>query len=117
MERKQAIRLFRKIAKELGLENVKIRIVPMKSKVASISFKTRTLRLNSNAVKVLNEEQLKFVIFHELIHIKVKDANHGSLFLKELRKRYSEEEIEQIELGIIEAFIKKKISNSKFYSQ
>ena len=101
------IRLFRIMVKEFGLEKVKIRIVPMKRKIASFSFKTRTLRLNRNAVEILDEEQLKFIILHELIHLKIKDINHGSLFLEELRKHYSKEEAEQIELEIIKTLVSK----------
>ena len=107
MERKQVIRLFRSMVKEFGLDEVKIRIVPMKRKIASLSFKTRTLRLNRNVVEILDEEQLRFIISHELIHLRIKDVNHGSLFLEELRKHYSKEEAEQIELKIIKTLVSK----------
>ncbi len=105
MERKQVIRIFRSVVKELGIEGVKIRITPMKRKVASFSFKTKTLRLNSNIIDLLNEEQLKFIIFHELIHFKVRDVNHGSKFHEELEKYYDKEKTEQIELEIIKSLI------------
>jgi len=107
MERKQVIRLFRSMVKEFGLDEVKIRIVPMKRKTASLSFKTRTLRLNRNVVEILDEEQLRLIISHELIHLKIKDINHGSLFLEELRKHYSKEEAEGIELKIIKTLVSK----------
>lgn len=110
MERKHVIRLFRNMAKELCLENVRIRIVPMKRKIASFSFKTRTLRLNRNVIDIFDEEQLKFIILHELIHAKIEDVNHGSLFLRELEKHYNKEEAEKIESKISETFILSQIS-------
>uniref|UniRef100_A0A7C3RN33 M48 family peptidase n=1 Tax=Archaeoglobus fulgidus TaxID=2234 RepID=A0A7C3RN33_ARCFL len=45
------------------------------------------------------------MIRHELVHLKVKDLNHGSLFLKEMKKFYSEKEIEEIERSIMEKVI------------
>ncbi len=82
-------------------ETIKLRIVPMKQKVASLSFKTRVLRLNRKAVEVLNDEEIRYILIHELIHFKTKDVNHGSSFLCELEKHYSLEEAYNFEIEII----------------
>jgi len=82
-------------------ETIKLRIVPMKKKVASLSFKTRVLRLNRKAVEVLNDEEIRYILIHELIHFKTKDVNHGSSFLRELEKHYSLEEAYNFEIEII----------------
>jgi len=86
-------------------ETIKLRIVPMKQKVASLSFKTRILRLNRKAVKVLNDEEIRYILIHELIHFKTKDVNHGSLFLYELEKYYSFKEAYNFEIKVIAKLI------------
>jgi predicted metal-dependent hydrolase len=82
-------------------ETIKLKITPMKQKVASLSFKTKILRLNRKAVEVLNDEEIRYILTHELIHFKIKDVNHGSLFLHELEKYYSFEEAYNFEIEVI----------------
>ncbi|ADC66325.1 conserved hypothetical protein [Ferroglobus placidus DSM 10642] len=84
MERKEVIKLFKEIVKELGLEGIRIRIVPMKRKIASFSFKTKTLRVNRRVTELLDYELVRYIILHELVHFKINDANHGKRFLKNL---------------------------------
>ncbi len=90
------------LVREMGInETVKLRVVPMKQKVASLSFKTKVLRLNKKAVKVLSRNELRYIIVHELIHLKIKDTNHGSLFLREMEKYYSFEKAYNFEIELI----------------
>jgi len=113
MERKEVISLFREIAKELGLEGVvKIRIVPMKRKIASFSFKTGILRINRNVIEIFDKKLIRFVIFHELIHFKVNDVNHGKEFFKELGRYYSEESMENLEIEIIKRILNFDVTQS-----
>ncbi len=100
MERKEVIRLFRKIVGELGLKDVKIRIIPMKRKIASFSFKTKTLRVNRNVIEFFDEKLMRFILLHELAHFKVNDVNHGERFFKELEKYYPNN-MENLEIEII----------------
>jgi len=99
-------KILNEVMQELGLNGkIRLRRVPMKHKIASFSFRTNTLRLNRNLLELLSEEELRYIIRHELVHLKVKDLNHGSLFLEEMKKFYSEKEIEKIERRIFEKLI------------
>ena len=86
-------------------EGIKLKIVPMKQKIASLSLKTKTLRLNEKAVNVLSDEEIRYILIHELIHLKIKDASHGSSFLHELRKHYSPEDGYNLEIKIIKKML------------
>lgn len=95
------------VMKELGMdEKIKIELKPMKKKLASYSFTTKTLRINSCAAEKLNDDQLKFIITHELIHIKTGSIDHGEEFIKELKKIYSDKS-ENIEIDIIKTLLYK----------
>ncbi len=99
--------LLKELMQKMGIkENVRLKIVPMKQKIASLSFNTKTLRLNQKAVEILEDEELKYILSHELIHLKIRDINHGPLFMEELKKYYSDEEARRLEFRIICNFIK-----------
>ena len=77
-------RLLGEVSKSLNLRgNVKIRIKPLKGKVASISHRSRTIYLNKKCLEVLTEEEIKFVLAHELLHLK-HGRFHTLRFEKEL---------------------------------
>ncbi len=98
--------LLDEVKEEVGVtDDIKLRVVPMKQKIASLSLKTKILRLNRNVVEKLSAEELKYIIHHELIHLKIGDVNHGSLFLDELKKAYSIDEAANLEIRIIEKLI------------
>jgi len=80
--------------------NVRILLYPMKHKLASISLKTRTIRLNKHIALKLSEETLRYVIVHELIHLKLKTVSHSLAFHKELEKIYPASVRERIERDI-----------------
>ena len=86
-------------------ENVKIKVVPMRQKIASISLRTKILRLNKNVIEKLNNEELRYIITHELIHLKIKDVNHGSLFWRELEKVFSWNDIVNLEISMIKKLL------------
>ena len=93
-------------------ENVRLKIVPMKYKIASFSFHTNTLRLNKRIISILNTEEVKYILTHELVHAKIKSLYHGRLFQKELEKYYNIEEIQKLEKQIIEKLYEKICSIS-----
>jgi len=95
------------LMKEMEInETIKLKIIPMKQKIASLSFKTRVLRLNRKAVEALNDEEIRYILTHELIHFKIKDINHGSSFLCELKKYYSSEDTYNFEIEIIKKLLR-----------
>ena len=101
--------LLIELKKEVGVDkDVKLKIIPMKEKIASLSIYTKILRLNRNVVEKLDEEELKYILLHELIHLKVNDVNHGSLFMKELEKYLEFEKTREIEIEIIKKLILEK---------
>jgi len=102
--------LLNEVKEEIGLkDSVKLKIVPMKQKIASLSLKTKILRLNRDVVGKLSDEELRYIILHELIHLKVGDVNHGSLFLDELKRTYGISEATNLEIRIIERLISEKL--------
>ncbi|RLI82490.1 hypothetical protein DRP04_03865 [Archaeoglobales archaeon] len=101
--------LLIELKNEIGVDKeVKLKIVPMKEKIASLSIDTRILRLNRNVVEKLDEEELRYILLHELIHLKVNDVNHGLLFMKELEKYLEFEKTREIEIEIIKKLILEK---------
>ena len=94
-------------------ETIKLKIIPMKQKIASLSFKTKILRLNRKVMEVLNDEEIRYILTHELIHFKIRSINHGSLFLRELEKHYNPKEALTLEVKIIEKLIEDYRKNEK----
>lgn len=95
--------------KLVGVKDNDLRVVlyPMKRKIASISFKTKTIRLNKNIVQNLDDEALKYILIHELIHYKTKSTQHNTKFWEELEKLYSRGEVLEIENRIINSIYTK----------
>ncbi len=84
-------KLLKEVSDKLNLDRkIKIKIKPFKKKIASISHKTGTLYLNKICLNILTEEEIKFVIAHELLHLK-----HGKIhtlkFEQELRSLFSKD--------------------------
>ena len=86
-------------------DNVKLVLYPMKYKVASISLKTKTVRLNRNIVSIFDDEELYYILVHELIHINLMSLNHGDSFYKLLGMLYSRNKYEELENRIIRKLV------------
>ena len=94
--------LLREAKEEIGVdEDVNLRIIPMKYKIASLSLEKKVLRLNKNVVEKLDDEEIKYILLHELVHLKIKDVSHGSLFFGEIEKYFQHGRIREIEISII----------------
>ncbi|WP_456420080.1 YgjP-like metallopeptidase domain-containing protein [Methanocaldococcus infernus] len=64
-----------KILKELMYHldvkhDIKIKTKPYKRKIASISYTNKTIYINKNLINDLSEDELKYIIAHELLHLK-----------------------------------------------
>jgi len=95
-------KILDELVKEMEIkEAIRLRVIPMKHKVASLSFKTKILRLNREVIKILDDEEIRYILIHELVHLKVGSINHGSLFLRELEKHYSRKEVLAFEVRIV----------------
>ena len=103
MVKQRIEKLLHEAMKLVGVEDNSLRVVlyPMKRKIASISFKTKTIRLNKNIAQYLDNEALKYILIHELVHYKTKSVQHNIKFWEELEKLYSRREVLEIEKRII----------------
>jgi predicted metal-dependent hydrolase len=84
-------KLLKEVSDKLNLKGeFRIKVKPFKRKIASISHKTGTIYINKTCLEVLTEEEIKFVIAHELLHLK-----HGKIhtlkFEQELRSLFSKD--------------------------
>ncbi len=64
---------------------VRIKLKPFKRKVASVSIKKGIIYINSKLAENLTEEEIRYIIAHELLHIK-HGIFHTEEFENELRK-------------------------------
>jgi len=101
--RERLLRILKEAKKMVGVnENVRIVLCPMKRKIASISLRTRIIRLNKNVIPKLSDEVIRYLLVHELIHFKIKTLAHNSAFLEELERVYPTEKRQEIENQIID---------------
>ncbi len=104
--RERVRKMFEQAKQALGMEDsVRLVLYPMKYKVASVSIKTATLRLNKNLVGLLTDDELHYILVHELVHLKLKSLNHGEEFYKLLHTLYQPEKSEEVESKIIKKLI------------
>jgi len=84
MELKDIKHILKKLKEEMEIEDdIQIRLKPMKKKLATISLRSKEIRLNSNLVCSLSEEEIKIILIHELLHLKY-GIFHTSEFLEDL---------------------------------
>ncbi len=84
-------KLLEEVLGKLGLEGeFRIKVKPFKRKIASISHRTRTIYINKTCVEVLTEEEIKFVLAHELLHLK-HGKFHTFKFEQELKKLFNKD--------------------------
>ncbi|RLG15675.1 hypothetical protein DRN63_05090 [Nanoarchaeota archaeon] len=103
MDRSMVLRIFEIAKNRVGIgDSVRLKLVPMKRKIASVSLKTNTIRLNKILISLLGSDVIEYLIIHELIHIKLGTLSHGLDFLREIKKFYSERDIERLENKIVE---------------
>jgi predicted metal-dependent hydrolase len=63
--------ILEKLKDKLSInERIDIKIRPMKRKIASISLRRREIRINSHLLPDLSDEELNYIIAHELLHLK-----------------------------------------------
>ena len=85
---------------------VKIKVRPLKTSIARISFKYGTITLDPSVLK-LEEEEILYVLVHELAHLKAKTTYHSSAFWKEMKQAFPEERGEEIEIDIMKKLYRK----------
>ncbi len=99
----------------LGInDNVKLILYPMKYKVASVSLKTKTIRLNKNLVRLFTDDELYYILLHELIHIKLATPNHGEEFHKLLHTVCPPEKSEELENRIVKKLVSVNLRSKRW---
>jgi predicted metal-dependent hydrolase len=88
---------------QLGIgEEVKVKLKNYKVRSAFCNLRTRTIYLNSILVD-LGEEAIRYLLLHELIHIKQGNRYHNDEFYRLLYKFISPEKVDAVRERIIEA--------------
>jgi predicted metal-dependent hydrolase len=88
---------------QLGIgEEVKVKLKNYKVRSAFCNLRTRTIYLNSILVD-LGEEAIRYLLLHELIHIKQGNRYHNNEFYRLLYKFIPPEKVDAVRERIIEA--------------
>ncbi|WP_457613972.1 M56 family metallopeptidase [Methanocaldococcus sp.] len=73
-DRKMLNEILNNTINELNLNDkkadIKIKIKPLKRKIASISLINKTIYINKNILPYLSDEEIRFILAHELLHLK-----------------------------------------------
>jgi predicted metal-dependent hydrolase len=86
--------------KDFGInDDFKIIMKKMKVKAASISFKTRVIRINKELD--CDPEFINYLIYHELAHYKLGTKLHSKEFYELLGSKLGEEKVKILEKKIL----------------
>ena len=92
--------ILRRLKAKIGVKgNIKVRLKPFKRKVASVSLNRKVIYLNSKIIDKLTNEELEYLIAHELLHLK-----HGVFHTKEFEKELKNLFKEDLQLEILRKF-------------
>ncbi|PSN85036.1 hypothetical protein B9Q13_00360 [Candidatus Marsarchaeota G2 archaeon ECH_B_SAG-G16] len=80
-------RFIAKASKELGVTPLKVKIKRMKSRWGSCNAKSRSVNFNA-FLKYLPDELIEYVVYHELLHLKV--PSHNERFNTILNAKYNQ---------------------------
>ena len=92
MSKYQLRELVVQLAEKVGLKRkVYIRRTDFKRQVASVSFRKNIVRVNKKIFAVNDLEIIKYVILHELVHLKFNHPYHNEEFFAEMGKLLSKD--------------------------
>ena len=82
--------------RSLGInQDVKIKLRRYKTKSAFVNLKTKTIFINELLLD-LGEEVVRYLVLHELIHLKLNSKYHDSEFNKELYSYIPPEKVSKL---------------------
>ncbi len=87
-------------------DDIKLELRPMKTKAASTSLKRKTIRLNKNLIPNINHETIRYLILHELTHIKLNTIHHTKDFYNLLHSIIDKNTAKELEEEILAKLIK-----------
>lgn len=76
--------------------DIKVKIKPLKTSLARVSFKCEMITLHP-VVLNLNEEEIFYVILHEIAHLKARTQYHSLSFWREITRVFPEEKARELE--------------------
>lgn len=90
----------------LGItDKVKLELRPLKTKAASISLRKRVIRLSKYVVSRLDEVSLRYLILHELVHLKLRTVHHTKDFYEVIYSMFDRETVRKSEERILASLI------------
>jgi predicted metal-dependent hydrolase len=96
---------------QLGInDDVKVKVRNYKTRAAFSNLKTKTIYINRNLLD-LDEDALKYLIIHELLHIKLNSKYHSDTFYKTLYEFIPHEKITYVRIKIREKLL--QVNNIK----
>ena len=83
---------------------IHVRLKPYKTKAASANLSKSIITINKHLANA-EEEITKYLVLHELIHLKLGTTTHNRAFNKVLRNFFNKEDIERIRDKIINTLL------------
>jgi predicted metal-dependent hydrolase len=89
-------RIAEEYRRQLGIEGeVRVVVGSYRGAAAFADLRTRTIYVNGRLLG-LGERVVRYLVLHELVHIKLNTRYHGSEFYELLHRFFPPEEVEQI---------------------
>mgnify|MGYP000026369544 CR=1 FL=1 len=106
ISRELIVKTLEELKAILGItDKVKLELRPLKTKAASISIKKRVIRLNKYVVSRLDEVSLRYLILHELVHLKLGTIYHTKDFYETMYRVSDRETVRKSEERILASLI------------
>ena len=90
----------------LGItDKVRLELRPLKTKAASISLRRKVIRLSKYVVPRLDKISLRYLVFHELVHLRLRTIHHTKEFYELIYSVFDEETVKRAEEKILASLI------------
>lgn len=108
--------ILKKYKEALGInDEVRVKIKKYKTRSAFINLKTKTIFINENLLE-LGEEVLRYLILHELIHLKLNSKYHDGEFNRILYSYIPPEKVSELRGLIVGKMLLPSRINTMNYS-
>ena len=106
MNRERIRLLFKELSDQLGInDRVRLELRFMRTKAASVSIRRKVVRLNKGLIEKLQEDSLKYLILHELVHLKLQTTYHDEKFYNLIHSIFDENKTKELEGEILASLI------------
>ncbi len=105
MNMEKLAEMLEECKKFVGYEGVvKVKLKHYKIKAAAVNLKRKTIYINPHMLE-LGEEVVRYLLVHELLHLKLNTLNHNSEFYRILTAIIPEDEVKVYRKMIIEKLL------------